>query len=71
MFLSVLALFGISLISLGAMVLLAEAAKRQSGARQAVDGVMYFVFYGAIGVILLLGTSIAAGVLFFRRKVQP
>ncbi|SRR5258708_26253190 len=69
-YLSVLALFAISLISFGVMVLLAEAVRRQGGAPRAVDGVMFLMCCAVFGAILFLGTSVAAGVLFFRRRVR-
>jgi hypothetical protein len=66
-FLSLWALCALSLIAVGGMVLLAEEAKRHSGARPAPDGVMFFVFLIAGGVLMFLGAASAAGVLFFRK----
>jgi len=66
--LSLLSLFAISLISLGATVILAEAAKRQRGEAGARDGVMYFVLCAVAGAMLLLGSGGVAGVLLLRRK---
>ena len=66
---SVLALFGVSLLSLGSAILFAEAAKRHIGAGGAPDGVMLFVFCVVGGAVLLLATGVAAGVsLFVRRR---
>jgi hypothetical protein len=50
--LSVLSLFAFSLVSLGGMVIFAEIVKRQSGLPPTTDGVMYFVFCAAAGVVL-------------------
>lgn len=66
-FLSVAAVFAVSLVVLGGAVLMGEEAKRQAGAHPAPDGVMFFVFLTAGGCLLLLGVGVTAGVLLFRK----
>jgi hypothetical protein len=66
--LSLLSLFAVALISLGATVILAEAAKLRRGEGGTRDGVMYFVFCATAGAMLLLGSGGVAGVLILRRK---
>jgi hypothetical protein len=66
--LSVVSLFAFSLIFLGGMVIFAEIAKRQSGRPPTTDGVMYFVFCAAAGVMLLGVVLIGWLVWIFTRK---
>jgi len=69
--LAVVSLFGLFLVLLGGGVLLTEDAKRHAGQPTAMDGVMYFVFCGAAGVIVLLASASVALLLLVRRKGRP
>jgi len=64
---SALSLLSASLASLGPMVLFAEAANRQRGGAQPVDGVMLLLICAGVGAILLLGCTGAAGYLLLRK----
>jgi hypothetical protein len=66
--LSILSLFAFSLMFLGGMVIFAEIVRRQQGLPQTTDGVMYFVFCAAAGVVLQGAVLIAWLVWVFTRK---